>query len=119
MSKLYTVKINDSITMGEAFFVSYKPPKLVMRLGAKSASQISVLRKHVPERTVMTFQLEYLTTAIRHSTVSLSGLKQTVTHGKDESFTSPKFRAQVTSADEPPFHFELTLLDNVDLSGLE
>jgi hypothetical protein len=67
----------------------------------------------------MIFQLEWRSNAVKNVSVSLSGQKQTMNWGEDGSWTSPKFRAEVTSAGEPPLQFELTVLDNADLSGLK
>jgi hypothetical protein len=116
---LYTIKVNDSLTLGEAFFISYKPPKLVLRLDGRYADEIRTLAMHVPERTVMTFQLERRTAGVKAVSTTVSGLRQTWNLREPDLKIFPKFRAQVTSANEPALHFELTLLDDVDLSELE
>lgn len=112
--------INDggTINFAEVNFVTYAAPKLVLCLNLKDEDKIPSLRAHVLEQTVLRLQLEYRREAIRRSSISLSGLKQTMSYGKDELWISPTFRAQVTATGEQPLQFELTVLDNVDLSGL-
>jgi len=98
--------VNDGSTIhfAEAWVISYNPPKLVLRLSAKDRDKIPLLRSHAAQRSEMNFQLEWRGTEV----------------GKDNQlWDSPRFRARVTSADEPSLQFELTLLDFVDLSGLE
>jgi hypothetical protein len=107
MGKTYVLNVvrdGSKFNFAEAHFVAYNPPKLVLRLSVKDLDKLSALRSHAEQCTELPFQLEW----------------QGSDAGKDNQvWESPKFRAQVTSADQPPLHFELTLLDSVDLSGLE
>ena len=106
MTKKYIVNVvnGSTIHFAEAFVISYNAPKLVLRLSAKDRDKIQFLCSHAAQSTEMNFQLEWRGTEV----------------GKDNQlWDSPRFRARVTAADEPSLQFELTLVDFVDLSGLE
>src|SRR5438045_1530449 len=105
-NNLYTIIIDSSHTLGEAFFISYNAPKLVMRLNGKDANQIRTLQPHVPEQTVMSFQLERRTAGVKSVATRMSGQRQTMNWREPDLKIFPKFRAQVTSANQPPLHFE-------------
>ena len=95
---LYAIKVNNSLHIGKAHFISYNPPKLRLRLSAKNIESIVPLYDHSRLGTKLKFELESWEPRL-------------------EIF--PAFQAQVTYADELNPEFELTVLTPVDLSGLE
>jgi hypothetical protein len=117
----YVVNVVNGETniFAEPNFISYNAPKLVMGLHPNDRDKIELLRQHAAQHSVMNFQIECHSVAVRHVSTTLSGLRQTMNHGEDELWISPNFRAEVTSAGQPPLHVELRVLDDVDLSGLK
>ena len=103
MANRYAVNIlkNEGatiITLANAYFVGWAPPKLTLRLGPGDVESSLSLRNRAIAREVLTFQLER--------------------QGRG-FWVSPPFRARVIAAGERPLEFELELLDPVDLLVLE
>jgi hypothetical protein len=103
MAKRYVVNVlkNEGatvVTLANAYFVAFVPPKLTMRLSQPDIDSLPFLQNQAIGGEVLTFQLEWHELGL---------------------WVSPPFRAKVLSADERPLEFELELLDHIDLSPLE
>jgi len=82
---------------GDVHFIAYNHPIVMLRWGAAHRNQIPLFRQHAAAGTILPFQLAWEGNVL---------------------WDSPVFRAQITHAPDEQGQFELTVLDNVDLSGL-
>ena len=103
MANRYAVNIlkNEGatiITLANASFVGFAPPKLTLRLSPEEIDSLLSIHNQAIGGEVLTFQLE----------------------GRGRvPWVSPPFQARVIAAGHRPLEFELELLDSVDLSGLK
>jgi hypothetical protein len=103
MANRYAVNIlkNEGatiITLANASFVGFAPPKLTLKLSPGEIDGLPSIRNQAIGGEVLTFQL-----ARRERVL----------------WVSQPFLARVIAAGEKPLELELELLDPVDLSGLE
>jgi hypothetical protein len=101
MDKRYVFKIVNGrsiMALGHVHFIAYKHPTLMLRFGAAHRSNVPRFAKHAEHGTILTYRLDW---------------------EENELWESPSFRARVTFGPDEQGQFELTLLDTVDLSGLQ
>jgi hypothetical protein len=101
MDRKYVLRILGNgmkITVGDTHFIAFRAPTLMLRLGAAHRSQIPLLAQHAAQHTILTFRLDWEET---------------------ELWESPPFGARVTWGPDEQGQFELTLVEKVDLSGLQ